>query len=112
MAQIDPNAVQWDAAPQTVGEAPTGSPDRPLRGGVIIPAAPEKPKEPPSGYRWTQGGGLEPIPGGPATPKPEAAPEQAPYSQSALDAFDRAIAQTAFDCPSFVRQITASIAAN
>lgn len=28
----------------------------------------DKPKDPPSGYRWSANGGLEPIPGGPADP--------------------------------------------
>jgi len=35
---------------------------------VIIPKAPEKPKEAPSGYRYSDGGNLEIIPGGPADP--------------------------------------------
>ena len=89
---IDPKTIQWDAPPQTVGKPVTGSVNEPLGGGVIIPAAPDKPREAPSGYRWTAGGALEPIPGGPAIPKPEAEPGQPAYSQSALDAFDRAIA--------------------
>jgi hypothetical protein len=45
----------------------------PPRGRVApiegAPPAPEKPKDAPSGYRWTEGGGLAPIPGGPADPK-------------------------------------------
>jgi hypothetical protein len=70
--------------------------------GVVIPAAPEKAPAPPSGYERTDGG-LSYIPGGPDDPAVIArnaaarkggeggdTPEQ-PYSQSALDAFDRAI---------------------
>lgn len=33
---IDPQAIQWDAAPQTVGQPVTGAVDKPLRGGVIF----------------------------------------------------------------------------
>ena len=69
MAQIDPNTIQWDAPPQPVGEPVTGSIDKPLRGGVIIRAKPEKPREAPSGYRYSDGGNLEIIPGGPADPE-------------------------------------------
>jgi len=46
-------------------------------------------EKPPSGYRWTQDGALEPIPGGPAVGRGADKADQ-PYSQSALDAFDRA----------------------
>lgn len=56
--------------------------------GVPKAAPPPKPFEPPSGYQGTPDH-LAPIPGGPAD-KPDKA--DAPYSQSALDAFDRAIA--------------------
>jgi len=60
--------------------------------GVVIPKAPDKPKEAPSGYQWTAGGNLAPIAGGPADPNAkEGAKPDAAYSQSALDAFDRAI---------------------
>lgn len=60
--------------------------------GVVIPAPVEveKPREAPSGFRWTADGNLEPIPGGPGVPKGEKEAE-APYSQAAIDAFDRAI---------------------
>jgi hypothetical protein len=71
MAQIDSNTIQWDAPPQSVGEPVTGSVDKPLRGGVIIPAKPEKPDKPreaPSGYRYNAAGNVEFIPGGPADP--------------------------------------------
>lgn len=36
----------------------------------LVPIAPSKPKEPPSGFRWTADGNLEPIPGGPGVDKP------------------------------------------
>lgn len=68
-----------------------------LSGGgpkVIAQGAPRQPKgnEPPSGYRWKADGTLEPIPGGPAVGKGGGAPGDAPaYSQSAIDAFNRAI---------------------
>lgn len=68
MAQINPNTIQWDAPPQSVGEPVTGSVDKPLRGGVIIPAKPDKPKEAPAGYRYNAAGNVEFIPGGPADP--------------------------------------------
>lgn len=51
--------------------------------------APDARGTPPSGYRWKANGELEPIPGGPAA-KDSPAQEQA-YSQSAMDAFNRAI---------------------
>jgi len=56
------------------------------------PPKQEKPKEPPAGYRWKADGSLEPIPGGPAD-KPGAGGSAGnpAYSQSAMDAFDRAI---------------------
>jgi len=44
----------------------------------------------PSGYRYTPDGNLEPIPGGPAD-KAKTPSKDAAYSQSAMDAFDRAI---------------------
>jgi len=47
--------------------------------------------KPPAGYRFTPDGNLEPIPGGPAD-KAKAPAKDAAYSQSAMDAFDRAIA--------------------
>lgn len=40
----------------------------PASQGVLIPKEPEKPKEAPSGYRYSDGGNLEIIPGGPADP--------------------------------------------
>lgn len=57
---------------------------------VLARGAPkaEKPKEAPAGYRWTNGGDLQPIPGGPADKSPKTDPG---YSQSAIDAFNRAI---------------------
>ncbi len=68
------------AAPAARGPV-YGAPPRPT------PTPAPKQYEPPSGY---MGGPdrLKPIPGGPAD-KPD--PADAPYSQSALDAFDRAI---------------------
>lgn len=39
-------------------------------GGLEAVPLPGKPEGPPSGYRWS-GGGLAPIPGGPAEPKPD-----------------------------------------
>lgn len=91
MAQVMP-WEEYQSAPATGGQ------------GVVIPAAPEKAPSPPSGYERTAGGGLSYIPGGPDDPEVIARnaaarkaaetsgdkPEQA-YSQSAIDAFDRAI---------------------
>jgi len=86
MAQVMP----WEE----YQSAPTGGQ------GVVIPAAPDKAPPPPSGYQGTDGG-LTYVPGGPADPEVIAAQAaarkggegktDAPYSQSALDAFDRAI---------------------
>ncbi len=61
-----------------------GAPPRPT------PAPAPKQYEPPSGY---MGGPeqLRPIPGGPADKPDPADKADAPYSQSAIDAFDRAI---------------------
>lgn len=58
--------------------------------GVVIPAAPEKPEKPnlPVGFELGPDGVARRIPGLPDPDAPK--PEQA-YSQSALDAFDRAI---------------------
>jgi len=53
---IDPKTIQWDAPPQTVGKPVTGSVNEPLGGGVIIPAAPDKPNLPSptrETERWT-----------------------------------------------------------
>lgn len=47
MEPIDPKNIVWDTEPQPVGVAPTGSATEPLRGGVIIPAKPEKPEKAP-----------------------------------------------------------------
>ena len=47
MEPIDPKNIVWDTPPQPVGVPPTGSAAEPLRGGVIIPARPEKPETPP-----------------------------------------------------------------
>ena len=58
MAQTNP----WEL-PVAGGAAPASTP-----AGVIIPKAPEKPKEAPSGYRYNASGNLEIIPGGPADP--------------------------------------------
>lgn len=57
---------------------------------VVAQGAPkaEKPKDAPAGYRWKADGSMEPIPGGPADKSPKT--EQG-YSQSAIDAFNRAI---------------------
>ena len=43
------------------------------------PAAPEKPKEPPSGFSWNGNGGLAPIPGGPADPNTRASDPPSGY---------------------------------
>ena len=62
---------------------------QPIASGGPAPA--EKPQAAPSGYRWKPDGSMEPIPGGPAD-KPENRPQsKEAYSQSAMDAFDRAI---------------------
>jgi len=52
--------------------APQPQDGRPV--GVVVPKAPEKPREAPQGYRYNAQGGLEVIPGGPADPN---APGQA-----------------------------------
>ena len=55
-------------------------PTSPVAGqGVIIPKAPEKPREAPSGFKFTEQGTLEFIPGGPADPdvKKDAKPTEA-----------------------------------
>ena len=55
-------------------------PTSPVAGqGVIIPKAPEKPQEAPSGFKFTEQGTLEFIPGGPADPdvKKDAKPTEA-----------------------------------
>lgn len=49
---------------------------------------PDNSRNPPAGYRWKSDGTLEPIPGGPQDKKGQ---QDAAYSQSAIDAFDRAI---------------------
>jgi len=100
-------------------------PAQPATPGIIRgQPKPEKPREAPSGYRFTPDGGLAPIPGGPADkpqdnpnapqlprgfmwkdgivggeavlikgiPAPKGMESASPaYSQSAIDAFDRAI---------------------
>lgn len=48
----------------------------------------DKAKDAPSGYRWKADGTMEPIPGGPAD---KSTPKDPGYSQSAMDAFNRAI---------------------
>jgi hypothetical protein len=48
MEPIDPKNIVWDPPPEPVGTAPTGSATEPLRGGIIIPAKPEKPEKPPA----------------------------------------------------------------
>ena len=68
-------------------------PTSPLAGqGVVIPKAPEKPKEAPSGYRYNAQGNVEFIPGGPADPDaPKAGAKDLTEGQSkALDFYQRA----------------------
>lgn len=85
----------WESAPVVATpDQTTGS------GSIYVPPAPEKPREAPAGYQGADGG-LTYVPGGPADPEVIAAQArarksgeekpEAPYSQSALDAFDRAI---------------------
>lgn len=64
MAQTDP----W------LLPAAGAQPQTPAPAGVVVPAAPPKPREAPQGYRYNAQGGLEVIPGGPADPN---APGQA-----------------------------------
>lgn len=52
--------------PGFVLDQPT-APQGPIMGAPRAKSE-DKPKDPPSGYRWTANGGLEPIPGGPADP--------------------------------------------
>jgi hypothetical protein len=66
-------AQEWwlEAKPVTPSSAETE--------GVLLPVAPEKPREAPSGYRYGPTGTLEFIPGGPAdpnAPKPDAKPSE------------------------------------
>jgi hypothetical protein len=62
MAQTNP----WEL-PVAGGAPATGAPaGGPV--GVIVPKAPEKPREAPSGYRYNAQGNVEFIPGGPADP--------------------------------------------
>ncbi len=55
-------AQEWWSTDETV------QPKQSVSVGVEIPQAPEKPREAPSGYRYSDGGNLEIIPGGPADP--------------------------------------------
>ena len=76
---IDPKTVQWDAPPQTVGKPVTGSANEPLGGGVIIPAAPDKPEKPnlPVGFELGPDGVARRIPGIPDPNNPnEGAPTE------------------------------------
>jgi Transglycosylase SLT domain len=63
-----------------------------LGGGAQViakgPPKQEKPKDAPAGFRWKADGTLEPIPGGPAD---KTGGQGSGYSQSAIDAFNRAI---------------------
>lgn len=83
--------TKWGPKTQQYGQevvARLGGPNGPK---VIAQGAPKQPKQPdaPSGYRFKPDGSLEPIPGGPAAkPDPKSDPG---YSQSAMDAFNRAI---------------------
>lgn len=68
-------------------------PTSPVAGqGVVIPKAPEKPREAPSGYRYNAQGNVEFIPGGPADPDaPKAGAKDLTEGQSkALDFYQRA----------------------
>lgn len=59
----------------------------PTRQGVVIPRPAPPPREAPTGYRWRADGSQEPIPGGPATPKPPSerpTPDSAKVRQEAL----------------------------
>lgn len=55
----------WEAYPEANAPAP--------KANAPLPSPPktESPQNPPSGYRWSANGNLEPIPGGPAVPKPK-----------------------------------------
>ena len=84
-----PNRSGWGPKTQKYAEQVTG---RLGQGGgrVIADGGPKRDngEKAPVGYRWKQDGTLEPIPGGPQDKSPRTEPG---YSQSALDAFDRAI---------------------
>ncbi len=54
----------WEGSPIVAKPNKTQQVD----GGVYVPPAPEKPKEAPSGFKFTEEGTLEIIPGGPADP--------------------------------------------
>lgn len=60
---------------------------KPGSAGTVIrkPEPAPKPQDPPSGYRWTANGGLEPIPGGPAI-KPNAPPADAEAAKANIRA--------------------------
>ena len=68
-------------------EAKPVAPSSAGTGGVLLPVAPEKPREAPSGYRYGAGGTLEFIPGGPAdpnAPKPDVKPTEAQQKTGTL----------------------------
>lgn len=61
-------------------------------GARVLATGAPKQEKPPAGYRWKPDGSLEPIPGGPVATKAAAGEsKQEAYSQSAIDAFNRAI---------------------
>lgn len=60
---------------------------KPSSGGTIIrkPEPAPKPEDPPSGYRWSANGGLEPIPGGPADKSGTQSPQQSAAAKALSD---------------------------
>lgn len=60
---------------------------KPGSGGTIIrkPEPAPKPQDPPSGYRWSTNGGLEPIPGGPADKTGTQSPQQSAAAKALSD---------------------------
>ncbi len=74
-------AQEWWLEAKPVAPSQTGST------GVVIPAAPPKPREAPSGYEYNAEGVLEFIPGGPAdpnAPKPDTKPTEAQQKTGTL----------------------------
>jgi hypothetical protein len=80
----------------TAGSTRVDKPVTEIRGGGIYippgPEKPEKPREAPSGYRYSAGGNLEIIPGGPADPsaKKSGAADLTVDQGKALDFYQRA----------------------
>ena len=78
-------AQEWWTQDETV------QPKQSVSVGVEIPQAPEKPREAPSGYRYSDGGNLEIIPGGPADPnaKKSGAADLTEGQSKAIDFYQR-----------------------